>query len=278
MRWFKYISITVFCVCLAAFMCHYLGLFEEKDNQGPVITFDSEMIEVSVSSSDEEFLTGVTANDNVDGDVSESLIVSGLSLINEEEHTRNITYAAFDSSNNVSTKTRTIKYTDYKKPEFSLTKELVIYEGDKKSVLNYIRAYDVIDGDISQNIKLVSGSDTYTAVGYYPVVVGVSNSCGDYSEIELSVNVKENNAAVISKTPEIALTDYLVYLKAGDSFEPMVYIKSVQSKVDGEVIDNSAVGVSSNADTAVPGRYIVTYYVGNSLGLMGESNLTVIVE
>lgn len=278
MRWLKYLSITVFCVCLAAFMCHYLGLFVQHDNQAPEILFDSELIEVSVSSSDEELLAGVTASDDVDGDVTETLIVAELSLINGEEHTRNITYAAFDSSNNVSTRTRTIKYTDYKKPEFSLTKELVIYEGDKQSVLNYIRAYDVIDGDISQNIKLVSGSGTYNATGYYPIVLGVSNSCGDYSEIELSVNVKENNRALLSNTPEIALTDYLVYLKAGDTFEPGAYIKNVESKVDGEIIDNSTVGVSSNIDTSVPGRYIVTYYVGNSLGVMGESNLTVIVE
>lgn len=278
MRWFKYLSITVFCICLAVFMCHYFGVFVTRDNRGPEISCDTDILEVSVSASEEELLSGVTAADDEDGDVTKSLIIAGLSLINGEEHTRTITYAAFDSSNNVATGTRIIKYTDYMKPKFSLTKELVVYEGNRESILDYIKAYDVIDGDISQNIKLVNGSDTYTSAGYYQVVVGVSNSCGDYSEIELSVNVKESNASAISKTPEISLTDYLLYLKAGEAFEPSAYIQGVQSKVDGEFIDNSMVGISSNVDTAAPGRYIVTYYVNNTLGFMGESNLTVIVE
>lgn len=278
MRWFKYLSITVFCICVALFACHYSGVFSEQDNKGPEISFETDILEVSVSASDEELMSGVTAVDDRDGDVTRSLMVAGLSLINSAENTRTITYAAFDSSNNVTTRTRTIKYTDYRKPEFSLTKDLVVYEGANVSVLDYIKAYDVLDGDISQNIKLVSGSSTYSTAGYYSVVVGVSNSCGDYSEIELSVNVKENNAAVLSQTPEILLTDYLIYLKTGDSFEPASCIQGVKSKVDGEIIDNSMVGISSSVDTASPGRYVVTYYVSNTKGFMGESNLTVIVE
>ena len=278
MRWLKSGIIALFCICLVGFICHYEGWFEKKDTVGPVISGDSDLIEVSVNSGESELLAGVTAVDAVDGDVSSSLIISGMSLINSTDHSRTITYAAFDSSNNVSTWSRTVRYTDYTPPEFSLTRELTFYEGDRISILSYVRASDVIDGDISQNIKLVSGSDLYTTAGYYPVVVGVSNSCGDYSELELTLNVKTADKVAVSKTPEIMLSSYIVYLKKGEAFDPALYIKNVYSKVEGENIDGSMVSISSGIDTNTPGRYTVTYSVSNTLGYVGESNMMVIVS
>ncbi len=278
MRFLKYSIITIFCICLAAFICHYEGWFEVKDVKGPVITCDADLIEVSVSASEEEFLAGMTAVDDVDGDVTDSLMVSGMSLVNAEEHTRAITYAVFDSSNNVSTYTRTVKYTDYEPPIFSLSRQLVFNEGDKVSVLNYVNAYDLLDGDISQNVKIISGDNTYEAVGHYPVVLGVSNSCGDYSELELTVTIQSYDRLAVSNTPEIALTNYLEYINVGEAFDPTSYIKNVYSKVEGEVIGIDSVGIKSGVDIAVPGKYTVTYSVMNTLGYTGESSLIVIVR
>lgn len=278
MRFLKYSVIAVFCICLAGFICHYQGWFEEKDTQGPVISCEDDLIEISVKATEEDFLAGVTAMDDVDGDVTNSLIVSGLSMVNADEHTRTVTYAAFDSSNNVSTWTRTVKYDDYEPPVFSLSKQLVFNEGDKVSVLEYINAYDLLDGDVSQNVKLISGASTYDTVGYYPVVVGVSNSCGDYSELELTVTIQSYDRLTAANTPEIALTDYLIYIEAGEVFDPASYVKTVYSKVEGEVIGTDAVSIKSGVDANVPGKYMVTYSVINTLGYTGESSLTVIVR
>lgn len=278
MRFLKYSVIIIFCICLAGFICHYEGWFEENDTVGPVISGEADLIELSVSATEEDFLAGVTATDEVDGDVTDSLIVSGLSLVNTDEHTRVVTYAAFDSSNNVSTWTRTVKYIDYEPPVFSLSKQLVFNEGDKVSILEYINAYDLLDGDVSQNVKLISGASTYDTVGYYPVVVGVSNSCGDYSELELTVTIQGYDRQAVANTPEIALTEYLVYINAGEVFNPASYIKTVYSKVEGEVIGTDAVSINSGVDVNVPGKYTITYSVINTLGYTGESSLTVIVR
>lgn len=278
MRFFKYSIILIFCICLMGFICHYEGWFEKEDKTGPVIMGETDLIELSVAASEEELLAGVSAIDDEDGDVTDSLIVSGVSLINTSEHTRSVTYAAFDSSNNVSTWTRTVKYTDYKSPVFSLSRQLVFNEGDKVSVLDYISADDLLDGDISQNVKLISGDNTYNTVGHYPVVLGVSNSCGDYSELELTVTIKSYDRTAAAGTPEIALTDYLVYIDAGGSFDAASYVKTVYSKVEGEVIGTDAVNIKSGVDVNVPGKYTVTYSVINTLGYTGESSLTVIVR
>ncbi len=277
MRFFKYSVIVVFCVCLVGFLCHYKGWFDKKDTVAPVINCETDLIELSVSATEEDFLTGVTAVDDVDGDVTDSVIVSGLSLVNAEEHSRVVTYAAFDSSNNVAQWSRTIKYTDYEPPVFSLRKPLVFSEGDKVTILDYLRAHDMLDGDVSQNIKIISGAGIYETVGYYPVVVGVANSCGDYSELELTVEIKSYDRAQEANTPEIALTDYIAYIDAGENFDAASYIKNVYSKVEGEVIEVGAVNIKSGVDSNVPGKYVVTYSVINTLGYIGESNLTVIV-
>ncbi len=278
MRFLKYSIITIFCICFAAFICYYEGWFEVKDVKGPVITSDADLIEVSVSATEEDFLIGMTAVDDVDGDITDSLIVSGMSLVNADEHTRVITYAVFDSSNNVSTYSRTVKYTDYEPPIFSLSRQLVFNEGEKVAVLSYINAYDLLDGDISRNVKLISGDVTYNSVGHYPVVLGVSNSCGDYSELELTVTIQSHDRYAVANTPEIELTDYLVYINAGEAFDPASYIKKVYSKVEGENISTENVSIKSGVDVNVPGKYTVTYSAMNTLGYTGDSNLIVIVR
>ena len=128
------------------------------------------------------------------------------------------------------------------------------------------------------NVKLISGASTYDTVGYYPIVIGVANSCGDYSELELTVAIQDYDRLTITNTPEIALTDYLVYIKSGENFDPASYIKTVYSKVEGEVIGTDAVSINSGVDSNVPGKYIVTYSVINTLGYTGESSLIVIVR
>ncbi|MBQ9887089.1 MAG: DUF5011 domain-containing protein [Lachnospiraceae bacterium] len=277
MRWLKGIVIAAFLICCGLFLCHYKGWFEKVDKRGPVISADTDMLELSVHDSEQSLLSGMTATDNIDGDVTNSLIVASQSLLNPDDHTRTITYAAFDKSNNVSIWQRKVKYTDYTPPVFSLTKPLVFNENDIYSVRDCVKAFDVIDGDITDKVKLVSGSNSFNAAGIFPVVFGVSNSCGDYSDIELMVEVKSTDKTTASKTPDVILREYLVYIKEGESFDAASYIKNIHSKVEGEVIETGSVIIDSAVDVNTPGKYTVTYSVVNSLGFAGESTLTVIV-
>ena len=50
-------------------------LYSRFDRSTPEITFDSEVLEVSVAVTEEELLNGVTAADKKDGDVTDTIII-----------------------------------------------------------------------------------------------------------------------------------------------------------------------------------------------------------
>ena len=69
-------------------------------------------------------MSGVKAIDEVDGDVSDTLVIENHSKISDDNKI-NVTYAAYDKSNNVAKVTRIIEYTDYQLPQFKLNKPLI---------------------------------------------------------------------------------------------------------------------------------------------------------
>ena len=78
------------------------------------------MLEVSVDAGEEELLQGISAWDNRDGDLTSEIMVDHISTL-VSDNTAKITYVVFDRSDNASKLTRTIAYTDYETPKFSLT-------------------------------------------------------------------------------------------------------------------------------------------------------------
>ena len=68
--------ITVFFLCVfTVFAIYRVRLFMASDSKAPVITAESDTITASVSITDEELLAGMHAEDNIDGDVTYSLVV-----------------------------------------------------------------------------------------------------------------------------------------------------------------------------------------------------------
>ena len=75
---------------------------------------------------------------------------------------------------------------------------------------------------------------------------------------------------------DIALASGIVYISAGESFDPAAYISGVTA-ADGTVLDASAVTVESAVDTNTPGCYEVHYQAFDAGGNTGETWMTVIV-
>ena len=161
----------------------------------PIIEFSEDYKEVvSVTYTDEDFLQYVTATDIEDGDLSNSVIVEQMSNLIEGNR-REIVYAVCDSDNNVTKINKIIKYSDYEPPVIeAIDEEPTISERKYVQVLACFQATDVIDGDISNNIKIVSidTSGSTKSRGVFPVVLSVSNSCGDVSYLETSVTYVED--------------------------------------------------------------------------------------
>lgn len=243
----------------------------KDDKTPPVITCASEVLEISVSDDESALLSGVTASDDRDGDITNRVVVSGVSKLISQD-TAKVTYLVFDSGDNMGSCTRLVRYTDYRRPRLELTEPLQFRVGDTISLENRLFANDVIDGDITDNIRVSTLDLTGSAEGVYYITVQAVNSMGDSARLSLPVVVGNTTR----KTPVIELTEYIAYVEADTRFEPERYIKSVS--LDGYAGDISRVEYSGEVDTSIPGEYQVTYTYTSSDGISGSVILIAVVE
>lgn len=235
----------------------------------PVISCPPGVLEVSAKDDESVLLAGVTASDPQDGDLTDQVIVGGVSKLISND-TAKVTLMVFDSDHNLGKVTRYIRYTDYRRPEFEIVKPLTFASSKEVSLLDRIVATDVVDGNISSHLR-VSTLATTDNSEVFDITIQVTNSMGDTAWLQLPVLVQETNPL----RPVIGLSSYLVYLEQGSSFDAAEYLQSVT--VSDAPADVSAVGISSNVDMENTGTYRVMYtYSAN--GSTGTAILTVVVQ
>lgn len=258
---------------LAAISYTGYRVYEESiiDEVVPVITDGSDSIIASVNITNEDLLRGVVAKDDKDGDVTNSLMIEAVSdFVGPGE--RIITYAAFDSNNNIAKQERKLVYTDYIPPRFSLSKPLRLSVGDQDHILDYLKVWDCIDGDLSDKIKFDEPDYSFgTTVDTYQIEFQVTNSAGDTAYLPTEVEFYNAAYSDNKNSPEILLKEYLIYIKKGEGFDPKSYLK-------GSSIGNQNIVVSSNVNKNKPGVYNVEYSMMSQNGYSGTTKLVVVVE
>ena len=240
------LTAVVFAATLLVFVGLKIYTALMVDLTPPVISFDSDIVEVRVGTAEDTLLAGVTALDDRDGDVTDEVMIKGVSQLITADSAR-ITYIAFDSSNNMATASRTIRYTNYEKPRFALSAPLIFPTGGQVSILDQLTAQDVVDGDLSDSIRVTTQNVEVSRAGIYTVTVQVTNSLGDVESLPLKVVMTDSART----SPRVALSSYIVYLDEGQSFHPNSYITMPASA--------SAVTVESNVNTNRAGIYEATY-------------------
>ncbi len=293
MRRLRKLSVLVFIVVTVIFALYQVRAKMQTDSTGPVITMDAESIEVSVTATEEELLAGITATDKKDGDVSSSLLIEQMGSFIEPGR-REITVVAFDSDSHITRATREIIYTDYSSPVFSKSTPFEFAAGTS-DLIGDLTVTDVLDGDLTTSI-LISNESTisYYTAGTYSLVYSVTNSAGDTVELPVEITIYDDN----SDLPQFTLSDYLVYIEKGASFNAWDYVKQItmlysdyvrasdgrlyqQNVVAGEtvgVISSSDVTIRSTVNTSEAGVYSVLYRLTDSNGNTGTTRLYVVVQ
>lgn len=275
MRALKLILLVLFAAVLALYGVYMLVVQRNLDTTPPVISCDSDLMEISVTDGDEALLSGVSANDNRDGDISDQVLIKSVSKLITAD-TAKVTYIVFDSSDNMATASRLVRYTDYVIPHFSLSAPLVFNLGSTITLSDKIAANDVLDGDISSSIKIASNMLSNATESTYSITVQVTNSMGDTAMVPLSVIVR----SVSEKDPVVTLSKYLVYISEGSDFSPETYLESVQkdgaSKADSAL--KTRVLIDSKVNSSTAGAYEVLYTFSNDNGRSASAILTVVVE
>lgn len=285
-RW-PYLLLILLCLLLFG-VYRAVGQLR-ADTQAPKISIDSQLLQVSVTDDKSALLQGVSAKDNVDGDVTASLVVESTRLL-EKDGTITVTYAAFDKAGNVAKASREVQYTDYASPKFSLTGPLVFVQDSNFDVLSVINAQDVLDGNIQHRIRATSLDETSIAMlGNHQVQFRVTNSLGDTVEQVLPVEVYPAGTYDAALT----LTQYLIYLPTGSAFRAEDYLgeftlnRETTSLRSGLPL-NYSLRTTGAVDAQTPGVYPVAYTVtyarvneanpDNSQHYSGYSKLIVVVE
>ena len=235
----------------------------------PEITSAVELLEISVQDPPEAIYGELHAQDATDGDLTEQIMVASMSHFIEPGTVR-VKYVVFDSHNNSATLTRQVRYTDYEAPVFSLEKPPVYTVGSSFDLMDHIRVEDCIDGDISDNIRVISNMVNNFTVGNYPVVLEVSNSCGDTAQITLWVSYESKESTAIVK-----LHRHIVYVQQGQTFEPMQWLAAVTDR-NTNALDAEKIEIQGNLDVNKPGCYQLTYRYQDGT-LSGYAPLTVVV-
>ena len=182
------IEIILIIVVVLGFGYYFVHNYLNANNSMPEIVLPQGSNSFSVKATQEDLLSGVSAYDKEDGDVTQSMIIESVSPL-FDGNKRTVTYVAFDESNNVTKQERDIEYTDYKSPVFTNEKHIFVPTGDYTEILSKLSATDVIDGDISNQIKLEINNVVRGVPGDYAVQVTVTNSCGDVTADNIVVTV-----------------------------------------------------------------------------------------
>ena len=291
MKWFK---LTI-CVLWAVSVI-YGGLFlfqmsQQKDTEGPALTSDLKEIEANIGDSPNVLKEGITAFDQVDGDVSDTLMIENIEKdLEGADNEFYISYAAFDKTSNIGHLTRKLRYKNYHKPRFSIEEPLRFSQSENIFLLNYVTADDCIDGDISPFVK-IEGADKFEdnpKAGIYDCTLTVTNSVGDETRLPVKVEIYEDSYEERTFKPQIILKRYITYLGTGDTYEPLNdvdYIfdqtnlsidygpmisveeggetkevtEAVVLKKPGSWVNISKINSTSNVDTKVKGVYSTIY-------------------
>ena len=265
--------ITFICFLLAAALLTASTVYQRmtRDDTLPVVECPREPLTLSVRDGEEALLEGVTAYDEKDGDISDKVLVESVSKF-IKPGTFIVTYAVSDSDCHVSKAKRTVHYKDYTPPEFYMKRALVYSVDEEVNIRDAIGARDCIDGDISDRVTITATDYVVNTQGVFTVSVQVANSMGDMIDLDVTVHVEGNE----TMAPEIQLEKSLIYIKKGEKPVFEDYLKEVT--VNGVLMENYGLLISTNFDSEKEGTYNVHYYVSTAEGYEGHSILTVVVE
>ncbi|TYS17676.1 DUF5011 domain-containing protein [Rossellomorea vietnamensis] len=236
------------------------------DQVNPYIELTGEStIELEAGSEYKE--PGFTATDNVDGDLTDKVVVTGtVNTAVPGEYT--LTYTVADSSDNEYSVTRTVTVVDTTAPAIELTDgaELVV-EGATTFTDPGFTATDAVDGDLTDEVT-VSGKVDVNTAGEYILTYTVTDAAENTAAVKRTVTVVDTTAPVITLSGNNP-----VELDFGQYFVEPGF--AAEDTMDGNLTDHVTVTSTLRLKS---GTYHVTYSVSDKAGNKTSVTRTVNVK
>ncbi|MBQ6217783.1 MAG: hypothetical protein IJK53_10415 [Erysipelotrichaceae bacterium] len=277
MRILRICILFIFIATSIAFGIDQFFSYRDKDVIAPIINCSEDVLHLSVKADDKEFLKGMTAEDNKDGDVTSTLLIAGKSNFIEEGVIR-VDYVAFDSHNNVGTYNRRVIYDDYHSPRFS-SKSPLMTRSETSVDFSFFEATDVLEGDISNKIKVTYGVGVSDTSNEYPFTMEVTNGYGDIEKLDLALDIVSNRE-YSRQCP--ALSDYIIYVPVGGEVDLSSYLIGIRQGdhvIDFEESDyyKENVIIDDYTDYERPGVYTAEFSLRIAYSTYTVTKMVVIV-
>ncbi|OUR93868.1 hypothetical protein A9Q87_03925 [Flavobacteriales bacterium 34_180_T64] len=231
------------------------------DSTAPVITLNGAST-INLNVGDNYTEQGATATDNIDGDLTSSIVISG-TVNTAVGGTYLVNYNVSDAAGNAATEvTRTVNVIP------DTTAPVITLNGASTINLNVGGTYneqgatatDNIDGDITANI-VTTGTVNTAVAGTYFVNYNVSDAAGNAAtQVTRTINV---SLIVDTTAPVITLIGAsTINLNVGDSYTEQG--ATATDNIDGDITAN--IVTTGTVNTAVAGSYFVNYNVSDAAG------------
>jgi hypothetical protein len=239
-----------------------------EDTTGPVITLNGDEV-VKHEAGDSYKDGGASATDAVDGDLSG--VVEVLSTVDASKPgSYTVSYGVSDTvGNKAKGLVRTVKVQDTTGPVIAMKGEvLVVHEAGSSYTDAGVVAVDVVDGDLSREVDVVSTVEE-SKPGSYTVRYEVSDEAGNKSRVLVrKVTVEDTRGPVITLKGKVLVTH-----EGGGSYTDDG--ASAVDIVDGDLTEE--IVVSGEVDTSLEGTYTLKYDVRDAEGNAAESATRMVV-
>ena len=243
------IFLAVICIALSGLV---IWTRVHADQEGPEITFGENEIVYRAGMDFSELLEGVSAEDDVEGDVTDSLAVESVYPVDEE--TALAVYVAKDSKNNVT----------------KVKKEIAYEAGQDEEVSDQSKAEEETDAEADSSEESVSSEESGAEETDLTPTPEVTPTQTALSEEDQAREEQEALAeAMPAQSPRLYLTDYIIHVNRGEPVNKLDYISELWHYIR----------VEGNLDVNVAGTYELSYYVTDTNGNTSNvAQLKVIVE
>lgn len=226
----------LFLAC-AALLAGNVVVYIGEDRNGPEISVPQEEIAYVAGTDTSALLNGVTAQDDRDGDVTDTVTIESI-IPNANQTGASVVYVAKDSKNNVTKETRTIVYsTDANQAAAQAAAEQAAAD---QAAQDQAAAEQVAQGDAA----------------------GESAQTTDDGAAQNEAAI----AALSAESPRFYLTQYSVEVERGADLNELSYVQEISDDKDSRDELYQGIQISGEVDTNTPGEYTLEYHVVDSDG------------
>lgn len=236
--------VAVLFLACAALLAGNIVIYIGEDRKGPELSIPQDAVVYVAGTDTASLLNGVTATDNRDGDVTDTVTIE--SVIPSASGTEaSVTYVAKDSKNNVTKELRKVQYTE---DPNAAAQPAGAGGADSQSVPD-------------ENIPTADGTGTAASA--------------DNGEAQNEAAI----AALSPESPRFYLTQYSVEVERGAELDRLGYVKDIVDDKDSRDELFQGIQISGEVDTNTPGEYALSYHVVDSDGNQSNAaQLKVIVK